>query len=117
MLPETFKSMILALKITSEDIAHKKDNKRLIVEKQKIENPAYWSDATMDYSVNYCDSKISTEKIYTHYEHEDRCYDYEWLSLVKGISSSSLDARCLNLNPIIRDNFPNKISITNMFFK
>lgn len=112
VLPETFKSMILGLKLTGEDPVHKKDNKRLIVEKQKIENPAYWSDVTMGYFVNYCDSKITTEKIYTYYEHEDRCYNYEWLSIVKGLKSDSIATDCLNLNPIIRDTFPNRMSIT-----
>lgn len=112
VLPETFKSMILGLKLTGEDLAHKKDSKRLIVEKQKIENPAYWSDITMDYFVDYCNTKITTEKIYTHYEHENRCYNYEWLSLVKGIKKDSIATDCLNLHPSIRDIFPNKISIT-----
>ena len=112
LLPETFKSMILALKLNDENPAHKKDNKRLIVEKQKIENPAYWSDATHDYFVNYCQSKITTEKIYTYYDHEDRCYNYEWLSLVKGFSKDTVAIDSLNLNPLIRNEFPNKISIT-----
>ncbi len=112
VLPETFKSMILGLKLTTEDRAKKEDSRRLIVEKQKIENPAYWSDATMSYFINYCESKLTTEKIYTYYEHEDRCFNYEWLSVVKGMKSDSIDPKCLNLNPIIRDEFPNKISIT-----
>lgn len=112
VLPETFKSMILGLKLTGEDLAHKKDSKRLIVEKQKIENPAYWSDITMDYFVDYCNTKILTEKIYTYYEHEERCYSYTWLSLVNGIKSDSVDTKCLNLNPVIRNTFPDKISIT-----
>lgn len=111
-LPETFKSMILGLKLTSEEDLNKKSDKRLIVEKQKIENPAYWSDATQDYFVNYCESTISTEKIYTHYEHEDRCYNYEWLSLVPGMKSDTIATNCLNLHPSIRNTYPNKIAIT-----
>ena len=112
-LPETFKSMILGLKLTSEEDLNKKSDKRLIVEKQKIENPAYWSDVTQDYFVNYCESTISTEKIYTHYEHEDRCYNYEWLSLVPGMKSDTIATNCLNLHPSIRNTYPDKISITN----
>lgn len=111
-LPETFKSMILSLKLASEEDLNKKSDKRLIVEKQKIENPAYWSDATQDYFVNYCSSKITTEKIYTHYEHEDRCYNYEWLSLVHDMKSDTIATNCLNLHPSIRNTYPNKISIT-----
>ena len=112
VLPETFKSIILALKIEDEDLAQKRDNKRLIVEKQKIENPAYWSNATQDYFVDNCTSKITTEKIYTYYEHEDRCYNYQWLSLVPGFSKSTVDAECLNLHPSIRNSYLNQISIT-----
>lgn len=113
LLPETFKSLILALKLSPEENNEKKDNKRLIVEKKRIENPAYFSDVTLDYYIDNCTSKIVTEKIYTHYEYEGRCYNSEWLSLVKGFTGDSIDSKCLNLNPIIRDAFPNKISITN----
>lgn len=113
LLPETFKSLILALKLSPEENNEKRDNRRLIVEKQRIENPAYFSDVTLDYYVDNCQSKIVTEKIYTHYEYEDKCYNSEWLSLVKGFKGDSIDSKCLNLNPIIRDSFPNKISITN----
>jgi hypothetical protein len=113
LLPETFKSMILGLKLTSDGKIKKQSDKRLIVEKQKIENPAYWSDVTNDYFVDNCNSKITTEKIYTHYEHEDRCYDYQWLSLVPGMKSDTIATDCLNLNPVIRNTFPDQISITN----
>ena len=112
LLPETFKSMILGLKLTDEDKLNKPDNKRLIVERQKIENPAYFSYATQDYFVNFCESKITTEKVYTHYEHEDRCFNYEWLSLVKGFDKDTVAVDCLNLNPVIRNSFPHEISIT-----
>lgn len=111
-LPETFRSMNVGLRLF-EDFAQKEEkNKRLIVEKQKIENPAYWSDVTMDYFVNYCESKVTTEKIYTYYEHENRCYNYQFLDVIKGTSKDTIAVDCLNLNPIIRNDYPDKISIT-----
>ncbi len=112
ILPETFKSMILGLKLNPEENKNLKNNRRLIVEKQRIENPAYFSDVTLDYYVDNCQSKVVTEKIYTYYEYEGKCYSNEWLSVVKGFKSDSFDTKCLNLNPIIRDSFPNKVSIT-----
>jgi len=112
VLPETFRSMILGLKLTNEGSIKKTPEKRLIVEKQKIENPAYWSNATMDYYVDFCQSKITTEKIYTNYEYEDKWYNYQWLSLVEGMNKDTIAVDCLNMNPAIRNNYPDKISIT-----
>lgn len=111
-LPETFRSMNVGLRLFDDFARKEEDNKRLIVERQKIENPAYWSDVTMDYFVNYCESKITTEKIYTYYEHENRCYNYQFLDVIKGTSKDTIAVDCLNLNPIIRNDYPNKVSIT-----
>lgn len=112
VLPESFRSMIVGLRLFDESAKKENQDKRLIVEKQKIENPAYWSDTTMDYFVNYCESKITTEKIYTYYQHEQRCYDYQWLVVNKGINKDTIATNCLNLNPLIQGNFENRVSIT-----
>ena len=115
LLPENFKSLILALKLTPNEELDCKDNteKRLIIERQHIENPAEWTTTTRDYFVNYCESKIVTEKVYAYNERVDKFYTPHFLSLYKGFSNSSLDTNCLNLHPSIRDNYSDKISITN----
>lgn len=115
LLPENFKSLILALKLTPNEELDCKDNteKRLIIERQHIENPAEWTSTTRDYFVNYCESKIVTEKVYAYNEKVDKFYTPHFLSLYKGFSNSSLDTNCLNLHPSIRDSYSDKISITN----
>lgn len=115
LLPENFKSLILALKLTPNEELDCKDNteKRLIIERQHIENPAEWTTTTRDYFVNYCESKIVTEKVYAYNERVDKFYNPHFLSLYKGFSNSSLDTNCLNLHPSVRDSYSDKISITN----
>lgn len=116
LLPETFKSLILALKLSpNEELGNKPETeKRLIIERQHIENPAEWTTATRDYFVNYCESKVVTEKVYAYNELNERYYYPHFLSLVKGFTNSgSLDTNCLNLHPSIRDSYPDKISLTN----
>ena len=115
LLPENFKSLILALKLTPNEELDCKDDteKRLIIERQHIENPAEWTTTTRDYFVNYCESKIVTEKVYAYNERVDKFYTPHFLSLYKGFSNSSLDTNCLNLHPSIRDSYSDKISITN----
>lgn len=114
VLNENFKSLILALKIRDTDpLENGKIEKRLIVEKQKIENPVAWDAIQRDYVANYCESKILTEKTYVYNQKNDLYYNYEWLSLKQGIKSASLDVKCLNMHPSIRGAYPNYISITN----
>lgn len=115
LLPEDFKSLILALKLTpNEEINSKPEQeKRLIIERQRIENPAEWTTTTRDYFVNYCESKVVTEKVYAYNERVGHIYTPHFLSLYKGFSNSSLDTNCLNLHPSIRNTYTDKISITN----
>lgn len=114
VLNENFKSLILALKLGDADpLKKKKVEKKLIVEKQKIENPVKWDAIQRDYVANYCESKILTEKTYVYNQKNDLYYNYEWLSLKQGIKSTSLDVKCLNMHPSIRGAYPNYISITN----
>ena len=115
LLPETFKSLIFALKLTPQDDITDNEGveKTLIIERQRIENPAEWSTATRDYFVNYCESKIVTEKIYAYNEKQTKYYKPHLLGLIKGTQSDTLDVNCLNLHPSIRDTRPDKISITN----
>lgn len=114
LLPETFKSLILALKLEpNDDLGNKPQAERkLILERQRLENPAEWSTATRDYFVNFCETKIVTEKVYAYEDPQERYYTPQFLSLVKGIEKDVLDVNCLNLHPSIRETYPNKISIT-----
>lgn len=112
LLPETFKSLHLALKL--EDFDKHTDNiTDPIFFKQYIENPAIFDDVSGEYIVNYCDTKIITEKLFVNREQKEYNYLIQPLSLVKGIKGDSIDAQCLNLHPSIRDSYPDKISITN----
>ena len=115
LLPETFKSLVFALKLTPQDDITEDNGveKTLIIERQRIENPAEWSTATRDYFVNYCESKIVTEKVYAYNEKQTKYYRPHLLGLIKGTQSDTLDVNCLNLHPSIRDTRPDKISITN----
>ena len=113
LLPHGFKSMIVGLKLEDKYQIKKNEDKRLISEKQYISNPAQWDGIQRDYVVNYCDTKIVTEKLFVNNEYQEKYYDYEWLSLVKGMKKDSLDVNCLNMHPSVRDSYSNKISITN----
>lgn len=111
LLPETFKSLTLAVKVDTQE-QRKKDSKQLINEKIYIENPAIWSSMTLEYIVDYCQTKIVTEKTYANKEHHI-IYDLQPLSLEPYINQDTLDVNCFNLMPQIRNNYPNKISIVN----
>lgn len=111
LLPETFRSMILGLRLTPAEKLKENPDKRLIVERQYIENPAFWDFVTHDYFADYCQSKITTERIYTNYEYEDKWYNYAWLSVEPSMNKDTLSVDCLNMNPIIRGKYPDKVSI------
>lgn len=115
LLPETFRSLVLALKLSESDVTTGEPDieKRLVLERQRIENPAEWSSATRDYFVNNCETKIVTEKVYSYNEVQQKYYNTHFLSLVEGMQKDTLDVNCLNLHPSIRNTYPDKISITN----
>lgn len=115
LLPENFKSLVLAFKLYPyQEIGAEPERERtLLIERERIENLAEWTTTTMDYFVNYCESKVVNEKIYAYGEKKDKYYTPRFLSLIKGVQSSSIDASCLNLHPSIRNSYPDKISITN----
>lgn len=113
-LPESFKSLKLALKLNPEAYCIKGD--RNIVEdgyiyRQRIENPAWFDRNTHEY-VTSCDTKIVTEKIYIGGELTEFYYRPEWLSLTKGIKKDILAVDCENINPAIRNKYPHEINIT-----
>lgn len=111
LLPETFKSLSVALKLT--DDVEKKESQQLATEKVYIENPAIWDSITQEYVVDYCNTKIVTEKIYNHSKDYSNFLGYTVLSVMEHINKDSFDVDCLNLHPSVRNTYVDKISITN----
>jgi hypothetical protein len=112
LLPETFKSLILAAKIdniTKEE----KEKKRWVNEKQYISNPAIWDSYTQDYIINYCETRIVTEKTYLNVSEDNCVSDVQILELEDYINKDAVDINCLNLHPSIRNVDNNRISINN----
>lgn len=111
LLPEEFKSLTIALKVETAPFEGK-EKKQLLLERQYIENPAIWDALTLQYVVNYCETRIVTEKVFANKENHI-IYDIVPLSLEPHINKETLDLDCFNILPEIRNNYPNKISIVN----
>jgi len=112
LLPENFKSLILALKLEPTDnFTH--SERRAVPIREYITNPVIWDGINEEYIVNNCESSLVTEKLIIGGECVNNYYNYEWLSIVKGMQKDTLDTNCYNINPQIRDTCPHKISITN----
>lgn len=112
LLPETFKSLKLALKLEPECEDLSAGELESYIYKQRIENEAYYNPVTHEYETNG-NSKIITEKIFLNNDVYTVKYTPTWLSLVKGIKKDSLDTDCLNIHPSIRNSYPHEISINN----
>lgn len=110
LLPETFKSLTFAVKVKTKPFTDE-ESKQLILERKFIENPAVYDILSGDYVVNYCSTKIVTEKVYSNIE-PPKFYGYELLALSPHISKDTLDTNCFNLHPYISSNKPNEISIS-----
>ena len=108
LLPEGFKSLTFAVKVKTKPFTDE-EHKQLILERKYIENEAQFDILTMDYVVNYCSTKIVTEKVYSNVE-PPKFYGYELLALSPHINKDTLDANCFNLHPTIASK-PNEISI------
>lgn len=115
LLPETFKSLKLALKIDPLGFDSKcdKEEVRSYLSKQYIENPAVWDVINQEYIINNCETKFITERIFVNTDPVTLYYTPTWLSLSKAIQKDSLDVDCLNLHPQIRNTYADQISITN----
>ncbi len=110
LLPEGFKSLTFAVKVKTKPFTDE-EHKQLILERKYIENPAQFDILTQDYVVNYCETKIVTEKVYSNIE-PPKFYGYELLALAEHINKDTLDVNCFNLHPSI-DSKPNEINIVN----
>jgi len=108
LLPETFKSLTFAVKVKTKPFTQE-EQKQLVLERRFIENPAIWDTLTQEYVVDYCETKIVTEKVYSNIE-PTKFYGYELLALSPHINKDTVDSKCFNLHPIIASK-PNEISI------
>lgn len=109
LLPETFKSLTFAVKVRTKPFTEE-ETKQLVSEKRYIENAAVFDTISMDYVVNYCETKLVTEKTYTNIE-PPKFYGYELLALAPHINKDVIDTNCFNLHPTIASK-PNEISIS-----
>ena len=110
LLPETFKSLTFAVKVKTKPFTEE-ESKQLILERKYIQNEAIWDSLTQSYITDYCQTFITTEKVYSNTE-PHKFYGYELLALSPHISKDTLDTNCFNLHPYISSNKPNEISIS-----
>ena len=111
LLPETFKSLTFAVKVKTKPFTDE-ESKQLILERKFIQNEAIWDSLTQSYITDYCQTFITTEKVYSHTE-PINFYGYELLALSPSINKETIDVNCFNLHPSIAVNKPNEISIVN----
>lgn len=113
-LPETFKSLILALDLTPAgykihgDVEKAKDS---FIYRERIEQSGYYDWTTFEFKPSCAEAKIITESIVCNNQPCDLYYYPNYLSVVKGFQKDSFDVDCLNLHPAIREAYPNMISI------
>jgi hypothetical protein len=113
LLSEDFKALILALKLEPFEQEENNNGLREVPYKTYVSNPVLWDTISQEYVVNNCESYKITENLIIGGESKQNNYNYQWLSLVKGMQKDVLDVDCYNLHPSIRNNFSHNISITN----
>ena len=111
LLPENFKSLILALNLTEMDECDLPKNNTHIY-KRIIEDPGYYDWVTGEFVYN-CNSRIITEQIIYPLENRKAYYQPTYLSLIKGFNRGSFDVDCVNMHPSIRNAYKDQINITN----
>ena len=109
LLPETFKSLTFAVKVKTKPFTEE-ESKQLILERKYIQNEAIWDSLTQSYITDYCQTFITTEKVYSNTE-PHKFYGYELLALSPHINKDTVDSSCFNLHPAISQK-PNEISIS-----
>ena len=110
LLPETFKSLTFAVKVKTKPFTEE-ETKQLVLERKYIENEAQFDPLTQEYVVNYCSTKVVTEKVYSNVE-SPKFYGYELLALAPNINRNTLDTNCINLHPYLQA-APNEVNIVN----
>lgn len=112
LLPENFKSLILALKVEGE-IYPREERFTETPFKKYVTNDVVYDSVSMEYIKNSCQSQIIIESLIQEKEYFGKYMDVFPLSLVKGIQKNSLDVDCYNIHPSIRNTYPHQINITN----
>jgi len=113
-LPETFKSLILALDLTPTgykihgDVEKAKDS---FIYRERIEQSGFYDWTTFEFKPSCAEAKVITESIVCNNQPCDLYYYPNYLSVVKGFKKDSFDVDCINLHPSIREAYPNQISI------
>ena len=110
LLPETFKSLTFAVKVKTKPFTEE-ETKQLVLERKYIENPAVYDILSGDYVVNFCETRVVTEKVYSNVE-PTKFYGYELLALAPHINKNTLDTNCINLHPYLQA-APNEVNIVN----
>lgn len=112
LLPENFKSLVLALKIEGE-IEQGESGYREVPFKTYITNDVQWDAISQTYIKNNCQSQLIVENLIVHNHPIEQYMHVAPLSLTKGIQKNTLDTNCYNLHPSIRNAYPHEINITN----
>lgn len=112
-LPETFKSLILALDLTECGYEIKGDKEKIkdsFIYRERIEQAGYYDFSSHTFK-NDSKAKVITEAIVVNDIPVEFYYSPNYLSVVKGFKKDSFDVDCLNLHPSIRNSYSNQISI------
>ena len=112
-LPETFKSLILALDLTECGYEIKGDKEKIkdsFIYRERIEQAGYYDWVDHSFKTNGS-GKLITEAIVVNNQCVEFYHKPNYLSVVKGFKKDSFDVDCLNLHPSIRNAHSNQISI------
>jgi hypothetical protein len=109
-LPETFKSLILALNLEKHSYEVKDGDKERFIYRERLEQEGYYDWSEQKFVPN-CNTKLVTESIIIDNKAINLYYTPEYLSVVKGFKKDSFDVDCLNLHPNIREAYSHQINI------
>ena len=110
-LPETFKSLILALNLEKNSYKIEGETKESFIYRERLEQEGYYDWSAQKFVPN-CNTKLVTESIVMDKQAVELYYTPQYLSLVKGFKKDSFDVDCLNLHPSIREAYPHQINIS-----
>lgn len=113
LLPENFKSLIMALKLDVTDSSTPQERYKEIPYKRYISHDVTWDSISQEYIKDNCKSQEIVEKLIVERQDITKYSNLTPLSLVKGIQKNTLDVDCYNLHPSIRNAYSNQINITN----
>lgn len=114
LLPENFKSLILALKLDVDNSHLTEEYKyREVPIKRYITHDVVWDSLSQSYIKDNCQSQEVIESLLINRQPIENFTTVSPLSLTKGIQKSTLDVSCYNLHPSIRNAYEHQINITN----